>query len=106
MILAHVIQNQIHKLINMKTFKDLQFKQHPSDMGGFQAIMEFENGCEVSVVCGEHMYSTPRENLYAASQYSTYEIATFKDGELLNDTVTGYLTPDEISEYMSNVELS
>lgn len=92
----------------MKEFKDLLFKEHPTGFG-FQSVMEFENGYEVSVVCGQFFYCSPRENLYAASMYETYEVAVLKDGNLCYDTpitdnVLGYLTPEEVSSVMKQVQ--
>ena len=92
----------------MKEFKDLLFKNHPNGFG-FQSVMEFENDYGVSVVCGSSYYCTPRENLYAASMYETYEVAVLKDGDLCYDTpitgdVLGYLTPEEVSSVMGQVQ--
>lgn len=92
----------------MKEFKDLLFKNHPNGFG-FHSVMEFENGYGVSVVCGSFYYCSPREDLYAASMYETYEVAVLKDGELCYDTpitddVLGYLTTEEVSSVMEQVQ--
>ena len=93
----------------MKEFKDLLFKEHPNGMGGFQSVMEFENGYGVSVVCGKYLYSTPRTNLYAASMYEAYEVAVLKNGSLCYDTpitddVIGYASTEKVSEVMELVQ--
>lgn len=93
----------------MKGFNDLMFKNHPNGMGGFQARMDFENGFGVSVVCGLHLYSTPRANLYAASMYEAYEVAIMEDGHLTYDTpitddVIGYASPEEVTSIMERVQ--
>ena len=93
----------------MKKFNDLVFENHPNGMGGFQARMDFPNGFGVSVVCGEHLYSIPRTNLYAASMYEAYEVAILKNGSLCYDTpitddVLGYLTPTEVTDVMKRVQ--
>ena len=92
----------------MKEFKDLLFREHPNG-NGFQSVMEFENGYGVSIVCGAFAYCSPRKNLYAASMYEKYEVAVLKDGELCYDTpitddVLGYLTPEEVSSVMEQVQ--
>jgi len=92
----------------MKEFKDLLFKEHPNGVG-FQSVMEFENGYGVSVVCGQFFYCSPRENLYAASMYRTYEVAIMEGGSLtydtpLTDDVLGYLTTEEVSSVMKQVQ--
>lgn len=84
----------------MKTFKDLEFKPHP--MGkGIQARMDFDSGFGVSVV------STPFS--YGGAD-GMYELAVFKDGEIHYDTlvangdVQGYLTEDNVSELMIQIQ--
>jgi hypothetical protein len=43
----------------MKTFKDIKFFR---SMGGrLKSTTKFDNGFELSVIAGEHAYSTPRE---------------------------------------------
>ena len=85
----------------MKTFKDLEFKQHPSSIDGFdmgvQARLEFDNGFEVSVVKGPHTYGGDR---------GLYELAVFKDGEIhydnpiANGDVVGYLREEDVTDAM------
>ena len=92
----------------MKEFNDLLFKEHPNGFG-FQSVMKFENGYGVSVVCGSFYYCSPREDLYAASMYDTYEVAVLKDGSLCYDTpitddVMGHLTTEEVSDVMKQVQ--
>jgi hypothetical protein len=80
----------------MKTFKDLEFNQHPIGMG-LQARMEFDNGFEVSVVKGPHTYGGDR---------GLYELAVFKDGEIhydnpiANGDVVGYLREEDVTDAM------
>ena len=93
----------------MKKFNDLVFKEHPNGMGGFQSRMDFPNGFGVSVVCGQFFYCSPKKNLTDASMYRTYEVAVLKDGSLCYDTpitdnVLGYLTPEEVSDVMKQVQ--
>ena len=44
----------------MKVFKDLEFNTNAP--GGIGAQAHFDNGFMVSVIAGEHAYSTPRKN--------------------------------------------
>lgn len=80
----------------MKTFKDLEFNQHPIGMG-VQARMEFDNGFEVSVVKGPHTYGGDK---------GLYELAVFKDGEIhydnpiSNGDVVGYLREEDVTDAM------
>jgi len=89
----------------MKTFKDLQFIPHPLSSSeydhGIQARLLFDNGYSVSVVKGPHTYG---------GKDGLYELAVFKDGEIhydnsvANGDVRGYLTEQEVSELITEVE--
>lgn len=84
----------------MKTFEDIEFKDHPN-LSGVAGRMYFENGYGVSVVRTIYSYGG-RDGLY--------ELAVLnKDGQLIYDTpvtsdVLGYLTPEEVTEYMKQVQ--
>ena len=67
-----------------------------------QAVMAFENGYQISVLCGEMFYSNGKD---------TYEVATFKGDKLVypanifpDDDVLGYLTKDEVTAVMREVQ--
>ena len=85
----------------MKTFKDLEFKQHPSSIAefdmGVQARFDFDNGFGVSVVKGPHTYG---------GKDGLYELAVFKDGEIhydnqiANGDVVGYLREEAVTDAM------
>lgn len=85
----------------MKTFEDLEFKDHPNVMGGVRAKIHFANGFGASVVKTPYSYG---------GRNGLYELAVLdKDGQLLYDTpvtsdVLGYLTPEEVTEYMKQVQ--
>jgi hypothetical protein len=90
----------------MKTFKDLEFKEHVNAMSGFdtQARLFFPNGFGVSVVTGPSAYS---------SGTAKYELAvldgTEEDGYLtyttpITDDVLGYLTEEDVTIYMRQVQ--
>ena len=82
----------------MKTFEDLVFTDHPFYEGGQQAILWFDNGYGVSVLCGARFYSNGRD---------TYEVVAMYDDQLtypMEDDVVGYLQPWEVTEYMDKVQ--
>lgn len=77
----------------MKTFKDLEFKQHINIGCGFdtQANLTLNNNYGISVVTGSAAYCSS----------DTYEVAIIKDGSIcydtdLTDDVLGHQTPKEI----------
>lgn len=83
----------------MKTFDDLKFHPHAIS-GGRQAIIYFDNGYGVSVVCGKMFYSNGSD---------TYEVAILHDGGIAYDTgitddVLGYLSPSEVTDVMRKVQ--
>jgi len=64
----------------MVTFKDLVFEDH--NIQGIKSRHKFDNGFEISVVAGEHMYPTPKKNLESPEDYSSFEVGVFdNDGE-------------------------
>ena len=86
----------------MKKFEDLEFdKLTDPFMSGVRSRMMFENGFGVSVV--SHTYS------YGGKD-GLFEVAVLdKDGDLTYNTpvtnnVVGYLTPDEVTEIMEEVQ--
>jgi len=91
----------LYKLIKMKTFKDLQFVEHPNHLGGVQALIEFENGYGASVVKTPYTYGGDK---------GLYELAVFgKDGHITYDTpitndVIGYLRPQDVTDVMEKIQ--
>ena len=83
----------------MKKFKDLEFKSKDYK-DGQASRMEFDNGYGVSVICGFGAYG---------NNDKPYELAILKHGSLCYDTeitndVIGYLTPDDVTKYMKQVQ--
>jgi hypothetical protein len=84
----------------MKTFNDLEFKPRIL-MGGIISRITFENGYGASVVKGEHTYG---------GKDGLYELAVLdKDGKLCYDTpvtddVEGYLSEDEVTKLMEQIQ--
>lgn len=85
----------------LKDFSDLVFEPHPIGLKGHtQAIMNFDNGYGVSVICGTLFYS---------NGVDTYEVAVLK-GDLIDfnhqvtGDVAGYRTKQEVSDIMAKVQ--
>jgi len=88
-----------NKTKKMKEFKDLEFSSKEY-MDGQGAALEFDNGYGVSVICGFGAYGNTD---------TPYELAVLKDGSLCYDTeitndVIGYLTPDDVTKYMKQIQ--
>jgi hypothetical protein len=85
----------------MKTFKDLEFNEHPNRLGGVQAIIQFKNGYGASVVCTPHTYGGDK---------GLYELAVLdSDGHLtyatsVTDDVIGYLRPEDVTDVMEKIQ--
>lgn len=78
--------------MEIKTFKDLEFKAHSNGMGGIQAVMKFDNGHRISVVGGS-------AGLYGNG------ISTFEIWRSCDDDVKGHLTMDEVTQNMSELQM-
>ena len=84
----------------MKTFKDIEFKTHPSGNGVIGRIF-FDNGYGASVV--RHQYS------YGGAK-GLYEIAVLKaDGRITYETpitedVIGYLREMDVTDVMEKIQ--
>jgi len=94
------------------TYNELTILPHPNG-SGYQARYNFENGYEISVVCGRYFYCTPKLDLLFVDEYETFEVAVFSpENEFVTpefidcygDDVAGYLNKDEISDLMTNVD--
>ena len=85
----------------MKTFKDLEFKEHPNHLGGVQAVITFDNGYGASVVCTPHTYGGDK---------GLYELAVLdKDGHLtyatpITNDVIGYLRDIDVTDVMEKIQ--
>ena len=74
-----------------KIFNDLEFHPHRNGLGGKQAIMQFDNKHRISVVGG-------RYGIYSDG-VNTFEIWRSCDSD-----VKGYLTPEEVTEEMVELQ--
>lgn len=86
----------------MKTFKDLQFETMTSPlMSGKKTRIHFENGFGASVVSHDMSYG---------GKDGLYELAVLFDDELHYDNpvaagdVRGYLTEEEVSEILIQIQ--
>ena len=85
----------------MKTFNDLEFKEHSHHLEGKQARMDFENGFGVSVIITPFSYGGDR---------GLYELAVFKDGKIhydnkvANGDVVGYLREEDVTDAMKVIQ--
>jgi hypothetical protein len=85
----------------MKTFKDLEFVQHPGHIGGVQARITFDNGYGASVVKTPYSYGGDK---------GLYELAVLGiDGHLTYDTpitndVIGYLRDIDVTDVMEKIQ--
>ena len=85
----------------MKEFKDIQFNEHPYSRG-VSGRLQFPNGYGISVVRTDYSYG---------GTDGLYELAVLtKGGEITYDTpitndVIGYLTPEEVTEHMKQIQL-
>jgi hypothetical protein len=85
----------------MKTFNDLEFKSHPSGIGGIVSRIKFDNGYGASVVQGPHTYG---------GEDGLYELAVLdSNGELTYETpitndVEGYLSEDDVTKLLEQIQ--
>jgi hypothetical protein len=85
----------------MKTFKDLEFVEHPNHIEGVQARIQFDNGYGVSVVCSPYTYG---------GDNGLYELAVLdSEGHLtyatsVTDDVIGYLRPEDVTDVMAKIQ--
>ena len=87
----------------MKTFNDLQFKEHPRGAvyGGIISRIIFDNGYGATVVQGPHSYG---------GADGLYELAVVgKDDEICYDTpvtgdVEGYLSEAQVTDLLTKIQ--
>ena len=85
----------------MKTFKDLEFKKHPSSFGfDKQAVLNFDNNYGVSVITGSSAYT---------SHDKPFEVAIMYNEELcysthITDDVLGYQSADDVNRILFEVQ--
>jgi len=85
----------------MKTFKDLEFKEHPMH-DGIVARMFFENGFGVSVVRHDFSYGGKDGLFELAVLDNSGEI--HYDNPVAHGDVVGYLRPEDVTDAMSLIQ--
>lgn len=81
----------------MKTFEDLVFKPHPIGIKeARQAVIKFDNSVELSVIIGSY----EKVGFYS-NGINTYEAYCMNCEE---DEPMGYLTTDEVTAYMIELQ--
>jgi hypothetical protein len=89
----------------MKTFKDLEF--HEDDMDGVAAWLLFDNHFGVSVIKGPYSQGGDKGLYELAVIYMSPDMKESKihyDNEVAQGDVCGYLTEDEVSELIEQVQ--
>ena len=85
----------------MKTFKDLDFKKHPSQpMFETHAKMSFENNYGISVCTGHSAYSSDSHPYEVAVLYKNG--ITYHSG--ITDDVIGYQTKGDVENLMKRIQ--
>jgi len=95
---------EIKKNNNMKTFKDLEFTDHPMgvEYGGIMSRIYFDNGYGASVVKGPYT---------SGGKIGLYELAVLNsEGDICANTpvsedgIIGYLREEDVSEGMIRIQ--
>ena len=82
----------------MKTFKDLQFREHKHVKGGIHATMRFDNGSWISVVGGGE------DNFLKGNGKTSFEIMS-NVTENTEQGVETWLSPQKITQRMRWLQL-
>ena len=94
------------------TIKEIQFETHQA--GGWKSKTNIKDNIDISIVCGQFFYCSPRVNLQSPLEYDSYEIAIFKDGvftkeffdENHGDDVMGFVSGEEITSLINKIKKS
>ena len=85
----------------MKTFNDLEFKEHPNKMGGVVARITFENGYGASIAQTPFSYGGD-EGLYELAVLDSDGHLTYETS--ITDDVEGYLNEDDVTKLMEQIQ--
>jgi hypothetical protein len=85
----------------MKTFKDLEFVEHPSHIEGVQARIQFDNGYGASVVKTPYTYGGDR-GLYELAVLDSEGHLTYATS--VTDDVIGYLRPEDVTDVLAKIQ--
>lgn len=86
------------------TFNDLKFSK-PAFNNGIQAIVRFENNYGASVVRHDYSYGG-KQGLYelAVIKYNEEGLWDIDYSTPITDDVLGYLTEDNVTEYLTQIK--
>lgn len=84
------------------TFDQLNF--FPSHTGGVQAVAFFENGYGASVIKGFGSYGYEQGLYELAVIKGNHDVYSLEYGTPITDDVLGYLTEDEVSSLLAQIE--
>ena len=73
----------------MTSFKNLVFITHPITKG-IMAKYRFNSGKVLSIVAGEHLYSTPNTPVYSEDSVTAFEV-------MFDEEVFGWQTREDIN---------
>ena len=85
----------------MKTFNDLEFKEHPNKMGGVVARITFENGYGASIAQTPFSYGGD-EGLYELAVLDSNGQLTYSTP--VTDDVEGRLTEDDVTKLLEQIQ--
>ena len=92
----------------MKTFSDLEFKQHPNSSRshtygdlGVQSRIHFDNGYGASVVKGPHTYGG-NDGLYELAVTDSNDDLTYTTP--VTSDVEGYLTEEDVTILLKQIQ--
>jgi hypothetical protein len=85
----------------MKTFKDLEFVEHPNHLDGVQARIQFDNGYGASVVKTPYTYGGDR-GLYELAVLDNEGSLTYATS-VTNDVI-GYLRPEDVTDVLVKIQ--
>jgi hypothetical protein len=85
----------------MKTFNDLEFKEHPNKMGGVVARIMFENGYGASIAQTPFSYGGD-EGLYELAVLDSNGQLTYSTP--VTDDVEGRLTEDDVTRLLEQIQ--
>ena len=88
----------------MKTFKDLKFKKHGAIGFNSHAELFFPNGYGISVITGEHAYSTAEEPYEIAVLKGNKEDSVLTYSTSITDDVIGHLTEKKVTKIMKDIQ--
>ena len=86
----------------MKTFKDVNWKQHRLGKGHIQGLLKLDNDIELSIVAGTGMYSAGKTGVREAvdkdEDVSSFEVAVLNAEGKGRGDVNGWLGREDIDK--------